>query len=192
MYVIAGLGNTGARYENTRHNLGFDAIDLLAEKYDIKVNKLKHKALIGEGFINNEKVLLAKPQTYMNLSGESIREILEWYRVEPGNLIVIYDDADIPLGRIRVRPSGSSGSHNGMKSVIYNIQSDAFPRVRIGIGKAPEGMDMMNYVLGKFSPEERKIVDAAVSDAVDAAVTIIVSGVEEAMGRFNGKRNITE
>jgi PTH1 family peptidyl-tRNA hydrolase len=187
MFVIAGLGNPGSKLDKTRHNMGFDAIDLMAEKYNIKVNKLKHKALIGDGTINNEKVLLVKPQTYMNLSGESIREAMEWYKVPVENLIVLYDDVDIPIGRVRVRPSGSSGTHNGMKSVIYQLQSDAFPRVRIGIGRAPEGWDMADFVLGKFSPEERKAVDSALANAVDAAVTIISSGVEKAMGIYNGK-----
>ncbi len=123
----------------------------------------------------------------MNLSGESVREALEWFKVPPENLLVIYDDVDIPLGRIRIRPSGSSGTHNGMKSVIYQIQSDAFPRIRVGIGKAPEGWDMADFVLGRFSPEERKAVDEAIANAADAAVTIITSGVEKAMGTYNGK-----
>ncbi|NTV91078.1 MAG: peptidyl-tRNA hydrolase, partial [Clostridiales bacterium] len=119
--------------------------------------------------------------------GESIREAMEWYKVEAKNLIIIYDDVDIPLGKVRVRPSGSSGTHNGMKSVIYQIQSDEFPRIRVGIGRAPEGWDMADYVLGRFTPEERKAVDAAISNAAEAVSTIISSGVEKAMGLYNGK-----
>ena len=134
MYVIVGLGNPGKKYENTRHNMGFMAIDLLADKFGIKVDKIKHKALIGEGRIANQKVLLAKPQTYMNLSGESVREILSYYKVDVENLIVIYDDIDIPTGTIRIRKFGSAGTHNGMRSVVYQLKSDRFPRIRVGIG----------------------------------------------------------
>lgn len=186
IFILAGLGNPGSKLEKTRHNVGFDTIDLIAEQYNIKVNKIKHKALTGEGIIKGERVLLLKPQTYMNLSGESIREAVEWYKTPPENLIIIYDDVDLPLGKIRVRPSGSSGTHNGMKSVIYLLQTDSFPRVRIGIGKAPEGWDLADYVLSRFPPEERKLVDSAIAAAAEAAVTIITEGVERAMSRFNG------
>jgi PTH1 family peptidyl-tRNA hydrolase len=186
LFILAGLGNPGLKLEKTRHNVGFDTIDLIAEHYGIKVNKLKHKALTGEGIIKGERVLLLKPQTYMNLSGESIREAVEWYKIPPENLIIIYDDVDLTLGKIRVRPSGSSGTHNGMKSVIYLLQTDSFPRVRIGIGKAPDGWDLAGYVLSRFPPEERKLVDSAIEAAAEAAVTIIAEGVEKAMSRFNG------
>jgi len=185
LFLIIGLGNPGSRYDNTRHNVGFDTIDLLSDKYNIKVNKLKHKALTGDGVIEGKRVILVKPQTYMNLSGESVRDLVEWYKVPLSNTILIYDDIDIALGKIRVRPKGSSGTHNGMKSVIYQIQSEEFPRIRVGIGKPPEGWDLVDYVLGKFSDEERKIVDESIAKAAGAAVEIIKSGVDRAMNLYN-------
>jgi PTH1 family peptidyl-tRNA hydrolase len=135
MYIIVGLGNPGKKYENTKHNIGFITLDLLAERNDIKINKIKHKALVGEGFISGLKVLLVKPQTFMNLSGNSVREVMEYYKEDIEKLIVVYDDVDIPMGRLRIRKKGSAGTHNGMKSIIYDLQDDGFPRVRIGIGK---------------------------------------------------------
>ena len=134
MYVIVGLGNPGKKYENTRHNMGFLAVDVLAEKYDIKVNKIKFKSLVGEGRIAGEKVVLAKPQTYMNLSGEAVREIVDFYKIEPQQLIVIYDDIDIDTGAIRIRKKGSAGTHNGMRNILYQIRTEDFPRIRVGIG----------------------------------------------------------
>jgi len=186
LFVIAGLGNPGRKYEDTRHNIGFRAIDYLSVKYGIGVNRLKHKALIGDGIINGERVMLVKPQTFMNLSGESISEIVEWYKLPVKNLIVIYDDVDLPLGTIRIRPKGSSGTHNGMKSVIYHLQSDEFPRIRIGIGNAPEEWDLADYVLGKFSPEEVGIIAKSVERAAEAAAVAIQSGIETAMNLYNG------
>ncbi|NSW92538.1 MAG: aminoacyl-tRNA hydrolase [Firmicutes bacterium] len=186
LHIIAGLGNPGIKYRNTRHNVGFDTIDMLSEKFDINVKQLKHKALIGDGYIEDKKVLLVKPQTYMNASGESIRDIVEWYKICMKWLILVYDDVDLPLGKIRVRRSGSAGTHNGMKSIIYQLQSDAFPRVRIGIGKPPEGMDIVGHVLGKFTKDERAVIDNSIVRAAEAVVTIIKSGVDEAMARFNG------
>lgn len=150
MYVIVGLGNPGKKYENTRHNMGFIAVDLLAKEYGIKVDKIKHKALVGEGRIADQKVLLVKPQTYMNLSGESVREVLSYYKVDIENLIVIYDDLDIPTGTIRIRKFGSAGTHNGMRSVVYQIQSDRFPRIRVGIGSEKHS-DLIDFVTGGFT-----------------------------------------
>jgi len=186
IFIIVGLGNPGPRYDNTRHNVGFDTIDLLSAKHGIKVSKLKHKALIGDGMIEGKKVILVKPQTFMNLSGESVRDILEWYKVPLKNLIIIYDDIDLAPGKIRIRPKGSAGTHNGMRSVIYQIQSDEFPRIRIGIGKAPEGWDLADYVLSKFNPDEREVISESICNAADAVATIIKSGTETAMNRFNG------
>lgn len=186
--VIAGLGNPGNKYENTRHNVGFGVIDLLSSKYGIKVNRIKHRALTGDGIIEGERVLLVKPQTFMNLSGESIRDIVEWYRLPLENLIVIYDDADLPLGTVRIRPKGSSGTHNGMKSVIYQLQSDEFPRIRIGIGKAPESWDLADYVLSRFNAEEERAIGQSTERAAEAAVAIAASGVEAAMNLYNGER----
>ena len=188
--VIAGLGNPGNKYENTRHNVGFSTIDLLSSKHGIKVNKLKHKALTGEGTIAGNRVLLVKPQTFMNLSGESIRDIAEWYKLPMENIIIIYDDVDLNVGTVRIRPKGSSGTHNGMKSVIYQMQSDEFPRIRIGIGKAPEGWDLADYVLSRFSADEAGAIRESVERAADAAVSIVSDGVSTAMNQFNGERGI--
>ncbi|MFA6309693.1 MAG: aminoacyl-tRNA hydrolase [Clostridia bacterium] len=173
MFIIAGLGNPGLKYRNTRHNMGFCTVDILAERFNIKVSKLKFKALYGEGSIEGAKVILVKPQTFMNLSGESIREIVEWYKIPIENLIVIYDDVDIPIGTIRVRAKGSAGTHNGMKSVIYQVQSDSFPRIRVGVGRPKEGWDLADFVLGKFNEDEIKIIYDALVSAADAAVEII-------------------
>ena len=189
MFVIAGLGNPGPQYINTRHNVGFDTVDVIADKLQININKIKHKALIGEGMLDDTKIMLVKPQTYMNSSGESIRDIVEWYKIPLSNLIIIYDDIDLDLGKIRIKKKGSSGTHNGMKSVIYKLQSEDFPRVRIGLGKPPEKWDLVNYVLGKFPPEERKVVDVAVKLAAKAVEVIINSGVEAAMNKYNSNRN---
>ncbi len=183
--IIVGLGNPGKKYEKTRHNVGFCTIDYLSARYGIKVDRLKHKALVGEGVINDERVLLVKPQTFMNLSGESIREIAEWYRLPLGKLIVIYDDVDLPVGTIRIRPKGSSGTHNGMKSVIYQLQSDEFPRIRIGIGKAPEGWDLADFVLSRFGGEEEADIANSIQRAAEAAAMIAQSGVEAAMNQYN-------
>lgn len=185
LFVIAGLGNPGGKYENTRHNVGFDAIDILSAEYGIKVSRLKHKALTGEGEIKGSRVLLVKPQTFMNLSGESIREIVAWYKIPMQSLILIYDDIDLPIGKIRVRYKGSSGTHNGMKSIIYQLQSDDFPRIRIGIDKAPPGWDLADYVLSRFSQDERKIVNNSIIKSAEAAAAIVTSGVEAAMNMYN-------
>ncbi len=185
LIVIAGLGNPGRKFENTRHNVGFDTVDLLAWRHGIKITKLKCKALVGEGIIENRRVLLVKPQTFMNSSGESIREIIEYYKVPVKNIIVIYDDVDLKPGKLRIRPKGSSGTHNGMKSVIYQIQSDEFPRVRIGIGPKPDGWDLADYVLSRFKPEEREIVNKTITRAADAIEEMLRNGLEAAMNIYN-------
>lgn len=185
LYIIAGLGNPGRKYEGTRHNVGFDAIDCLSQQHGIKVSKIKFKALLGEGFISNKKVILVKPQTYMNLSGESIRDILDWYKVSPDHLIVIFDDVDIPFGEIRVKRKGSAGTHNGMKSIIYQLKDDNFPRVKIGIGKPPEEWELSDFVLSGFSREERKIINDSIEKAARAVTTIIEDGIDAAMNLFN-------
>ncbi len=187
MYVIAGLGNPGKKYENTRHNMGFITIDQLAEKHNIKTDKLKFKALVGEGRIAGQKVLLVKPQTYMNLSGESIREVMNFYKLEPENLIVIYDDIDIEAGTLRIRKFGSAGTHNGMKSVVYQLQSDRFPRIRLGIGRQKKG-DPGNFVIGGFSKEEVPVLEEAVNHAVLAIECIIEDGIDKAMNQYNTKK----
>lgn len=185
LFIVVGLGNPGTRYENTRHNVGFDTIDFLADKYRIDVSKAKHKALLGDGKIGDKKVVLVKPQTFMNLSGESVRDIVDWYKAPIDNTILIYDDIDLALGRIRVRPKGSSGTHNGMKSVIYQLQDENFPRVRIGVDRPPKGWDLADFVLSKFGTEDRKIASSSIENAAEAVCTIINSSVEEAMNKYN-------
>ncbi len=185
MYVIVGLGNPGRKYQNTRHNLGFITLDRLAERHNIKVSKIAFKALVGDGSINNQKVLLVKPQTYMNLSGESVREVLSYYKVEPEKLIVIYDDIDIETGKLRIRKKGSAGSHNGMRSIIFQIKNESFPRVRIGIG-GERKMSLRDFVTGGFSKEEKPLLEAAVERGVNAVESIIAKGIDEAMNKYNG------
>ena len=186
MYIIAGLGNPGRRYENTRHNLGFITVDLLARGNGIKVNKIKHKALVGEGTVSGQKVLLVKPQTYMNLSGESIREVLDYYKPDTENLIIVYDDFDLPAGQIRIRKKGSAGTHNGMRSVIYQIQTDQFPRVRIGIGGSRK-TGLIRFVTGGFKKEEIALMENAVERAAKAIELMLEKGIEKAMSEYNVK-----
>jgi len=187
MYVIAGLGNPGKKYENTRHNLGFITVDKLAEDNGIEINKLKFKALVGEGRLSGERVLLVKPQTYMNLSGESVREIMNFYKLEPENLIVIYDDFDIAVGTIRVRKFGSAGTHNGMKSIIQQLRSDRFPRIRVGTGSDHMG-NLIDFVTGGFTREEVPLLEEAVTEAAAACQCIISDGMDKAMNRYNKKK----
>lgn len=187
MYVIVGLGNPGIRYRDTRHNMGFKAIDLLSIDESIDVSKVKHQALIGDGHIAGERVILAKPQTFMNLSGRSVREILAYYKLSAENLIVIYDDFDTPMGGIRIRKKGSAGSHNGMKSVIYDLQTDDFIRIRIGIGSA-SAQKWKKFVLTDFSKDEMPLICKGIEDAAAAVPYIIKNGVDSAMNRFNFKK----
>ena len=184
MYVIAGLGNPGKKYENTRHNMGFLVLDRLADKCGIKVGRIRHKALIGEGRISGEKVILVKPQTYMNLSGESLREVMSYYNVPIENLIVIYDDLDLEVGSLRLRKKGSSGSHNGMKSIIYQLQDDGFPRIRVGIGSSG-GQDWKDHVLGSVSKEEAGLLSEVIDQAADAVICALEEGMDIAMNRYN-------
>ena len=186
MFIIAGLGNPGRKYEKTRHNMGFLTIDLIAEKNSIKVNKLKHKALVGDGFISGRKVLLVKPQTYMNLSGESLREVMNYYNVDIENLIVIYDDLDLETGAIRIRKKGSSGNHNGMKSVIYQLGNENFPRIRIGIGKS-RNLDWKDFVTGKIDKSEEEILSKTVLIAAESVECILAEGIDRAMNKYNVK-----
>jgi peptidyl-tRNA hydrolase, PTH1 family len=186
MYIIVGLGNPGKRYQHTKHNIGFITIDFLAEKHGIQINKIKHKALVGEGVISGQKVLLVKPQTYMNLSGNSVREIVAYYKVELENLIVVYDDIDIPMGRLRIRKRGSAGTHNGMRSIVYDLQADGFPRVRIGIG-GERRIRLTDYVIGGFGKEERKLMEESVTRASAALECLLSEGIDQAMNEYNGK-----
>lgn len=187
MKIIAGLGNPGKEYENTKHNVGFLTIDILAEKYDIKVNKIKFKGLVGEGMIGTEKVILVKPQTYMNLSGQCIREIVAFYKLDMEDLVVIYDDIDLPMGNLRIRKKGSAGTHNGMRSIIYDLQDDGFPRVRVGIGGERKG-DLANYVISGFSGDDRKLIEEAIVKAADAVTCLVEDGIDRAMVDYNTKK----
>lgn len=185
MFIIVGLGNPGKKYDLTRHNVGFETIDRLSEKHQIQVNKMKYKALIGEGVIGGERVMLVKPQTYMNLSGETVQSICHYYQLPMENLIVIYDDVDTDFAKLRIRKKGSSGTHNGMRNIIYLIQKDDFPRIRIGIGKSST-LALKDYVLQKFKKDEMIEMNETIEKAAKAVETIIVDGVEIAMNRFNG------
>lgn len=186
-FIIAGLGNPGRKYENTRHNLGFITVDKIAEDNDISVKKIKFKSLVGEGVIGSDKVILMKPQTFMNNSGEALREIVNFYKVPPENLIVIYDDFDIPIGSIRVRKFGSAGTHNGMRSVIRLLGFDNFPRIRIGIDSAIKN-ELIDFVTGGFRKEEVPLLEEAVTNGAAAAETIVTKGIDLAMNRYNIKK----
>ena len=187
MYIIAGLGNPGRDYVGTRHNVGFEALDALGSKFDISITRERHRALVGEGRIGGEKVLLAKPQTYMNLSGESLRELRDWYKVPEEHIIVIYDDMSLPLGKIRIREKGSAGGHNGIKNIIYQLGTEVFPRIKVGIG-APGNprFDTKDYVLGRFGKEETEILAPAVVRVAQAVEEMIRNGPKTAMNQFNG------
>lgn len=185
VYIVVGLGNPGSRYDNTKHNVGFETIDLLAKRHGIKVSKIKYKGLWGDGIIDGKRVILLKPQTYMNLSGESVLEAVNWFKPEINKLILVYDDVDVEMGKIRIRPKGSSGSHNGMKSIIYLLNRDEFPRVRIGIGKPPPYFDMADYVLSKFNKDERITIDESLLKATNAIEELIKNGIDSTMNRYN-------
>lgn len=188
MFVIAGLGNPKKEYDNTRHNIGFALIDALAEKYRISVLSSRCRALVGKGIIEGHKVILAKPLTYMNLSGESIRPLADYYKIDPSTeLIVVSDDVNLPLGQIRIRKKGSAGGHNGLKSVIGQLGSEEFYRIRIGVGEKPKGYDLADYVLGHFSKEEQLLMKEGVDKAVQAAKWMLDGEIDRAMNEFNRK-----
>ncbi len=185
MYLIVGLGNPEEDYSNTRHNMGFDTINKLAKEYNIEINKKKFKGLYGTGLIENKKVILLKPQTFMNLSGDSIREAMTFYKITEENLIVIYDDIDIEPGKIKVRKTGGPGTHNGMKSVIANLNKKEFARVRIGIGKPEKKGMLIEYVIGSIPSKDKEVLDIATSKGKDAVVEILKDGIDIAMNKFN-------
>ena len=185
MYLIVGLGNPESDYSKTRHNMGFNALNKISEKYGIEINKKKFDGLLGEGIIENEKVILLKPQTYMNLSGRSIIQVINFYKIPLENICVIYDDMDIEKGNIKIRKKGSAGSHNGMKSVISELGSEEFTRIRIGIGKPEFEGDAINYVIGAIPDEEAKVLDEGVKKAAEAMVEILKIGVDNTMNKFN-------
>lgn len=189
MFIIAGLGNPSRKYEGTRHNVGFDVIDRISEKYNIPVDTKKHLALIGKGVIEGQKVVLVKPQTYMNLSGESIRSLLDYYKIdEEQELLIIYDDISLNPGQIRIRAKGSAGGHNGIKNIIAHLGSQVFPRIKVGVGEKPRGRDLADYVLGHFSKEEKVLMEEGYDNAVHAAEMIVSGSVEAAMNEYNRKK----
>lgn len=185
MYLIVGLGNPEEDYSKTRHNMGFDAVNKIAKKYGSQMNKKKFDSLYGELVIENEKVILLKPQTYMNLSGKAIVQVVNFYKIPLENICVIYDDMDIEPGQIKIRKKGSAGSHNGMKSVISELNSMDFARIRIGIGRPKFKDDSINYVIGAIPEEEEKLLDEATSKAADAIIAILKNGIDNAMNKFN-------
>lgn len=188
MYIIVGLGNPDKKYQNTRHNIGFDVIDVLADRNHITVGEKKHKALVGKGVIGGQKAILVKPQTYMNLSGESVRDVIDFYKAdEKKELIVVVDDVDLDVGHIRIRTKGSAGGHNGLKNIILNLGHDEFQRVRMGVGHKPPEYILVDYVLGHFPPEERRIMDESAQTAAEAIEMILSDGVEKAMNQYNQK-----
>lgn len=188
MYIIAGLGNPTKKYEHTRHNIGFDVIDYLAEQYNISMNTKKFKGICGVGTIEGIKVLLLKPQTFMNLSGNSVGEAVDFYKLDPAReLIIIYDDIDLDPGNLRIRKKGSAGGHNGMKDIIAHLGTQEFLRIRVGVGAKIEGQDLVNHVLGHFSGEDRKQVEDAVSNAADAVRLMVREQTDAAMNQYNKK-----
>lgn len=187
-WLVVGLGNPGSKYAETRHNAGFRALDAYCAKSGQKMDKMKFKSLIGEGQLGGARVLLMKPQTFMNLSGEAVRDAAAFYKLDPSHILVLSDDISLDVGRIRVRAKGSAGGQNGLKNIIYHLNSDQFPRVKIGVGAKPHpGYDLADWVLSRFTADEQETIDAAVARAMQAAEAIILSGAAQAAQKFNGK-----
>jgi len=191
MFVIIGLGNPGKKYENTRHNAGFISIDALAEKYGISISEKKHKALCGSGVMEGNKVLLVKPQTFMNLSGESVRSVMDFYKIDPEeDMLVIYDDISLAPGNIRIRKKGSAGGHNGIKSIIAHAGTQNFMRIKVGVGEKPSGWDLADYVLGHFSEDDNTKLKEIMPDIIQAATLMVQGDVDKAMNDFNAKKQV--
>ncbi len=190
MHLIAGLGNPSQEYYGTRHNVGFEVISALSKAWNIPVEKKEARAVTGKGYLRSEKIILAKPQTFMNLSGESIRVLADYYRIPTENIIVICDDINLPVGQLRIRRSGSAGGHNGLKSIIRCLDTEDFARIRIGVGDKPINTELADYVLGRFSKEEKPVINDAVNDAVSACEVILNTGIAAAMERFNRKKEL--
>lgn len=189
MFLIVGLGNPGRQYEHTRHNVGFDVMDAIADKYNISINEKKHKALCGKGVIAGQKVVLAKPQTFMNLSGESVAELLHYYKLDPEDeMLVIFDDISLAPGGIRIRKKGSAGGHNGIKNIIAMTGTQNFKRVKVGVGEKPKGWDLADHVLGHFDKDDSAKVREAIADAVVVTEMILQGEIDQAMNDFNGKK----
>ncbi len=191
MFVIVGLGNPEKKYDGTRHNIGFAVIDALADKYNISIKDKKHKALCGTGVIDGVKVMLVKPLTYMNLSGDSVADVMNFYKLDPEeDMLIVYDDISLAPGNIRVRKKGSAGGHNGIKSIIARCGTQNFMRVRVGVGEKPEGWDLADHVLGHFSDEDSKLVREAIDDAIGAIVMMSQGDVDQAMNNYNAKKKV--
>ena len=190
MYIIAGLGNPSKEYEYTRHNAGFDAVDRLASKLGTELTERKHRALCGRALIGGEKVLLLRPQTFMNLSGESIGQAADFYKVDPQHIIILYDDISLEVGQLRIRTKGSAGGHNGIKNIIAHLGTQDFPRIKIGVGAKPDRMDLADYVLSRFSQTDRRVMEDAFEEAAEAAQMLIMEGPDAAMNRYNGKKGL--
>lgn len=189
MYLIVGLGNPGMRYAGTRHNIGFDTVTHLSGRFRIPLNRKEHKAVCGSGFVEGQKVLLAQPQTFMNLSGEAVRSLVDFYKIDPEEeLLVIYDDISLPPGQIRVRAKGSAGGHNGIKNIIAMLGTQVFPRIKLGVGEKPPEWELADYVLSRFPAETEPDIREALARAADAAVCMVKEGVTAAMNQYNGKR----
>ena len=188
MKLVVGLGNPTKEYENTRHNIGFMAIDALSEEHRFAVDTLKHKALVGKGMIDGQKVILAKPMTYMNLSGEAVRAIADYYKIPAEDIIIIFDDISLDVGRMRIRKKGSAGGHNGIKSIISHLGTTEFPRIKVGIGAKKEGQDLADYVLGRFSKDEKTALDEVLKDVKKAVSLMVWDDIEEAMNQYNKKK----
>lgn len=188
MYIIAGLGNPTKEYDKTRHNVGFSVIDVLADRMGIDVTEKKHRALCGKGMLEGQKVILAKPQTFMNLSGESVRSLVDFYKVSADEVIIIYDDISLEPGQLRIRAKGSAGGHNGIKNIIAHLGTQEFPRIKVGIGEKPKNMDLADYVLSRFSKGEQELMEDAFREAADAAAMMVSQGIDPAMNHFNAKK----
>ena len=188
MYIIIGLGNPTDKYQATRHNVGWDAITRISDDYNIALNMKRHKAICGSGYIEGEKVILAQPYTYMNLSGESVRALVDFYKVSTEEIIVIYDDISLDVGQLRIRKKGSAGGHNGIKSIISHLGTEEFPRIKVGIGNKPKEWDLADYVLSRFKGEEEVAIREALKDTSDACRMIITDGMDSAMNKYNKKK----
>ena len=186
MFLIVGLGNPGSKYAKNRHNIGFRVVDALAERVGAKLDTDKHKGIIGKGVIGGEKVIFAKPLTYMNLSGECVRSVADFYKIPAENIIIVFDDISLDVGKLRVRKKGSAGGHNGIKSIIAHLGTEAFPRLKFGVGDKPKGMDLADYVLGNFSAEDEAILKNEIIRACDAVECMVTEGCDAAMNKYNG------
>ncbi len=191
MYIIAGLGNPTAQYQGTRHNVGFDVIDKLADRYNISVEGRKSRAFVGKGIIEGQKILLVKPQTFMNLSGESIRGLVDYYKIDPETeLLVIYDDISLDVGQLRIRKKGSAGGHNGIKNIIAQLDTQVFARIKVGVGEKPKGYDLADYVLGHFSKAEREMMEEGYDNAIEAIKLFLQDDIDQAMNLYNRKAKV--